>query len=287
MIKLSELFKISYGTKLDFNKMDNIHQSNINFVSRSSKNLGVIDKVKQIDGVEPLKAGIITVTLGGTYVLSAFVQPEPFYTAQNVAVLEPITEMANRTFKELTVPELLEIPKWVYTTQLPTINNSPIISKKIEFEADEWVKYKYSDLFEIKRGNIPSVKKYSSGNTPFISATSFNNGASNYIDAVPMFKGNCISVSGDGSIAEAFYQKKPFCANTAVNILIPKFNLNNYSALFICTVIRLEKFRFNYGYKWGMARLKNSEIKLPTRNEKLDTEYMENYIKTLPFSSSI
>ena len=47
------------------------------------------------------------------------------------------------------------------------------------------------------------------------------------------------------------------------------------------TLIRLEKFRFNYGRKWGLERMKESVIKLPTQNGKPDFEFMESYIKSL------
>lgn len=96
-MKLNELFVPSYGTKLDLNKMtvvDNEDKDAVNFVSRTSKNLGVVAKVKRIPNKEPYPAGLITVTLGGTYLLSSFVQPMPFYTAQNIIVLTPIMKMS-------------------------------------------------------------------------------------------------------------------------------------------------------------------------------------------------
>ena len=90
-MKLCELFIPSYGTKLDLNKMtitDDADKDAINFISRKEKNLGVVAKVKKIPNKEPYPAGLITVALGGS-VLSSFVQPMPFYTAQNIVVLTP------------------------------------------------------------------------------------------------------------------------------------------------------------------------------------------------------
>jgi hypothetical protein len=58
--------------------------------------------------------------------------------------------------------------------------------------------------------------------------------------------------------------------------------------MFLITIIRKEKFRFNYGRKWHMQRMKESKIKLPvTKAGKPDWIYMENYIKQLPFSDEI
>ena len=96
-MKLTNLFTTSYGTKLDLNKMIIVDESDhdaINFISRTSKNLGIITKVKKISNKEPLQSGLITVTLGGSYLLSSFIQLEPFYTAQNIIVLEPKKEMS-------------------------------------------------------------------------------------------------------------------------------------------------------------------------------------------------
>lgn len=59
----------------------------INFVSRTGFNNGISDFVDKIEGAEPYPAGAITLALGGS-VGSTFVQPQPFYTGQNVGVIE-------------------------------------------------------------------------------------------------------------------------------------------------------------------------------------------------------
>jgi hypothetical protein len=53
-------------------------------------------------------------------------------------------------------------------------------------------------------------------------------------------------------------------------------------------LIKREKYRYNYGRKWGIERMKNSQIKLPvTKNGTPDWSFMENYIKSLPYSSNL
>jgi hypothetical protein len=69
LIKLSDLFDISYGTKLDMNKMTVLKTSTLNFISRTSKNNGVAGYVEPFKNVMPLERDQITVSLGGTYVL--------------------------------------------------------------------------------------------------------------------------------------------------------------------------------------------------------------------------
>lgn len=92
-------------------------------------------------------------------------------------------------------------------------------------------------------------------------------------------------------MGEVFYQEQPFLATPVdVRLLIPKdtIKLNKYIGLFITTILRKEKYRFNYSRKMGTERLKELSIKLPVdAQENPDWDYMENYIKTLKYSSSI
>lgn len=103
-------------------------------------------------------------------------------------------------------------------------------------------------------------------------------------------KPNCITVNYNGSVGEAFYQKDPFWASDDVNVLYAKdfWKLNQYIAMFIITVIKANKYRLGYGRKWTLEKMKETIIKLPSKKDgKPDFEYMERYIKTLPYSDRI
>lgn len=136
---LSAVFAVKHGSKLDFNKMKLCKPSEgVAFVGRSGEGCGVVGFVRPLDTLEAFPAGLITVALGGA-ALSSFVQPRPFYTAQNIDVLRPLSEMsldeklyyclciqanrfrystygreANRTLRGLLVPSRGAIPKWVH-----------------------------------------------------------------------------------------------------------------------------------------------------------------------------
>lgn len=104
----------------------------------------------------------------------------------------------------------------------------------------------------------------------------------------PIHKGNTISVSYNGSVAEAFYQPVPYWATDDVNVLYPKFNMSPEIALFICAIIKREKYRFNYGRKWHLERMRSHEIKLPVKFDgSIDFDFMESYIQALPYNSQI
>ena len=83
---LKDIATLTNGNKFDKNKMSHDNPS-INFVSRTGFNNGISDFVDKIEGAEPYPAGAITLALGGS-VGSTFVQPQPFYTGQNVGVIE-------------------------------------------------------------------------------------------------------------------------------------------------------------------------------------------------------
>jgi len=58
--------------------------------------------------------------------------------------------------------------------------------------------------------------------------------------------------------------------------------------MFICTIIRLDSYKWDYGRKWRVGRMMESKIKLPTTNDgNPDWNYMEDYIRNLPFSDLI
>lgn len=88
------MFGIDMGTKMDKAKMKEIHPS-VNFVGRANANNGITTCVDKIDDIEPYPSGYMTLSLGGEYLGSCFIQPKPFYTSQNVIVLIPNDNMTD------------------------------------------------------------------------------------------------------------------------------------------------------------------------------------------------
>lgn len=314
LVQLDKIFNIRYGNQFDLNKMELGSEDGINFVSRSSQNLGVVAKVLRYKDIEPFEDGLITVTLGGSYLLSSFIQQSPFYTAQNVKVLTPKTKMsfamklyyckaieanryrytthgreANSTLDRLLVPTIEEAQKVLSKNQTPEVNDKPIKKKREELNLSNWKWFKYDELFDIERGKGPrKMDLDGSGSTPVVTSSDANNGWTDFTDFVATHLGNTIAVNRNGSVGEAFYQPIPFCSTEDVHIFKPKFNFNLYIAIFLITLIKKEKYRYNYGRKWGIERMKASKIKLPVKGDgNPDWDFMENYIKTLPYSSAI
>ena len=64
---------------------------------RDSNGNGVVGFVDEIDGEIPFPAGAMSLALGGSYLGSCFIQKKPFYTAQNVAVLQEKVPLSDHT----------------------------------------------------------------------------------------------------------------------------------------------------------------------------------------------
>lgn len=88
------MFGIDMGTKMDKAKMTEINPI-INFVGRANANNGIATCVDKVKDIEPYPEGYMTLSLGGEYLGSCFIQPKPFYTSQNVIVLIPNKHMTD------------------------------------------------------------------------------------------------------------------------------------------------------------------------------------------------
>ena len=309
-MKVSELFIVSYGTNLELNHLKKI-KDGINFVSRTSKNNGVSGVVEQVPNVKPLVAGLITVAAGGS-VMSSFVQTKSFYSGRDVFYLKPINKMtlqeklfycmclrannykfsygrqANQTIKDLELPD--KIPEWVNKTSMnKVISKKSSCKKTVKLSDRKWLEFKYDNLFKIERGRGARKKDITKdGTTPFVTSIDNNNGWTGKVPFEPEHTSNVIGVNRNGSVAEAFYQPLPFCATEDVHVFKPKFKFNQYRAMFLISLIRKEQYRYSFGRKWGLKRMNESIIKLPVdKNNNPDWQFMEDYIKSLPYSSNL
>lgn len=152
-----------------------------------------------------------------------------------------------------------------------------------------WKKFKMDDIFVFHKGKRLTKEDMTPGDTNFIAAIDDNNGIRQKIDLPPLHNGNCITVNYNGSIGESFYQDQPFRASDDVNILYPKnWELNKNIGLFLCTVIRHNKYRFGYGRKWNLEKMKDTNIALPVNKMgNPDWVFMNSYIEKLTNSEKI
>lgn len=222
---------------------------------------------------------------------------------------------ANRTIKNLMIPSLEELPSWIakYKKESLTSLSEAIDSKPIDsLHPENWKAFRYDEVFEIQKGfynKKPPISEKSETTIPFIGATEKSNGITAYIEKEDigkysktgknteedykgkLFKPNCITISNNGSVGEAFFQAKEFTCSHDVNpiyLLDKTQELNKYIAMFLCALIKKEKYRWGFGRKWRPIRMPSSIIKLPVNaSGQPDWKFMTDYIKTIKFSSSI
>lgn len=314
LVPLHTLFNAIYGANLELVNVEVCTKEtfdSVRYISRTERNNGLTAYVKRIDAISPNPSHTISVAVSGS-VLSSFYQDEEYYSGRDIYYLVPLVSMskeemlfyafciqankykynygrgANRTLKDILVPASL--PKEFKDINISKINTpkpNPALILPLELKTDQWREFELLEIFEIKKGKRLTKEDMNSGRTPFIGAIDSNNGYRQFISNNPIHDGNTITVNYNGSVAEAFYQPLPFWASDDVNILYPKFAMNVYSALFIATIIKQEKYRFNFGRKWHKERMETSLISLPSKGDKPDYLFMEKYIKSLPYSSAL
>lgn len=164
-----------------------------------------------------------------------------------------------------------------------------------------WQDFKMSSLFEMKNGffnNKPEVVcTRTVSSIPFLGATAENNGITDYCDIGSIesssrtgendntlegkiFEGNCITITNNGSVCYAYFQPRAFTSSHDETICIPKFELNMPKAMFICSIINKERYKWSYGRKLhDINKSKNIIIKLPIQYNTDGSPLLDNTFK--------
>lgn len=311
---ITDLFKIEIAKSYNLNQLNEI-ENGVNYVSRTKKNNGVSALVEKLEDMKMYPKGTITVPLVGNSTMMASLQLKEYCCSQNIAVLTPLVDMsdAEKMFysvfiqkqkdnfsygrnghsriSELDIPPLNRLPEWVNKKSVKEINDmkQPKAQSTATLPStSDWKIFTYEELFTIQRGQGPTATnaKKNPGANPYVGASAENNGITQYTSIDACHSGNVLTVSNNGSIGETFYQQNDFLASSDVCILTPKFNgFNPQVGLFIATLIKKEKYKFNYGRKWGIERMRKHLIKVPvTQDGNIDVELITKYINSLSYS---
>jgi hypothetical protein len=146
----------------------------------------------------------------------------------------------------------------------------------------EWGEFEIKEIAKILSGKDIYGAERIKGKTPYISATSNNNGIGHFVGNDNKTKeSECLSVNRNGSVGYSFYHHyEALFSNDCRKLRLKK--PNKYVGIFISQQITRQRGKYGYGYKMGTARLKRQKILLPiTSNGKPDYEYMESYMKKI------
>lgn len=223
------------------------------------------------------------------------------------------------------------VPDWEWMENyIKTLHHKPLTTNNKnnqipDLETNEWKEFILNKVFLLKGGFYNKKPEHSSeGKIPFLASTESNNGVTEYysIDDIyqwdkvgdedftldkKIYDANCIAVTVNGSVCNAFYQAEKFtCSHDITALYLKGQTMSPHLAQFLCTVIMQDKYRWSYGRKpHDVKKFGKSIIKLPIQHDTNgdpiiddtnkyseagyipDWEWMENYIKSLPYGDRI
>lgn len=174
----------------------------------------------------------------------------------------------------------------LYNPQAVRLDSVPV-----GLDIKSFKKFPIKDIFTFKNCKCSKANDLSSGDDIwYIGAKKEDNGRMRKVavDEELVSKGNCIIFicDGQGSVGYTNYMDKDFIGSTT---LMAGYNdrLNQYIGMFLVTILDLERPRYSFGRKWK-KHLSDTVIALPaTADGNPDYSFMENYIKSLPYSDRI
>lgn len=130
-----------------------------------------------------------------------------------------------------------------------------------------------------KKTSIPQGQM-ENGDIPYVTTSSKNNGVSSFVDEESNFKGKCLTVALNGSVGETFFQFDDFITSGDNAVLTLKNEYNPYLLLYIASMIRNHKWRYNYYRKLNLTKLKKLKIPVPFKNAKnIDLDYIKKIVE--------
>ena len=317
----SEMYKAEAHVKGELECYDVPADNTIRFISRTEMNNGCDCYVlnNDLSGIEEGNAIVI-----GDTTATCFYQGEDFVCGDHMVICradwinlhtalfiisilkqEKYKYSYGRAFKmELISNTTIKLPAttdntpdWDYMEQyIKSLNHKPLTTSNrgqgsCTLDVEKWKECKISDLFNIYTGGDLILSEIEDGEYPIASNSSNNNNIAFYSSFIPnrkLFNHTCSISIADRGAFKAFVQPKDFYIGTRAKGLECKDkDISIASLLFIVTVINQQSFRFSYGYNC-CAHLNDMIIKLPMKEDgSINYDFMESYIKSLPYGDRI
>ncbi|WP_372474698.1 restriction endonuclease subunit S [Capnocytophaga sp. ARDL2] len=312
MVRLDEIFDIWYGVNLEVVNCE-VTEKGIPFVSRQSTNNGINCNVKPIENITPNPANTLSIAASGS-VLTTFFHEYEYYSGRDVYIAKPKKELsktamlyycyvieqnkyrynygraANRTLRNILVPTFDKLPNEIKNQETEyELSQQPLSNNKISLDERKWEWFLLSDLFKVSRGTRLTKPDREKGNIPFITAGKENEGVACYISNKEMTRyNNAITIDMFGFSCFRNYE---FCCDD--NILVLKNEkISQFAKIFISTLINNDSYKCAYGRQYRQKTLAKHQIKLPITKTPTgatcpDWQFMEDYIKSLPYSGCL
>jgi len=321
LFKIQELFTIYKGTRLT---KDAMVEGSVNYLGAIDNNNGVR---QQIDVVPKFQGNYITVNYNGSVGEAFYQQKPFWasddvnvlelkgHTLNEKIAMYIITVIKANKYKfsygrkwtmekmydeEILLPvDPIGNPDWKHMEnhidclgiKLPKTKNNDKIPPTLGTQ--EWKEFKLSDVFtNIENCKCSSAEELLEDGTDlfYIGAKKTDNGVMRLVkkrnELLSRGNGIIFICDGQGSIGYSLYMDNDFIGSTTLSVGYNE-KLNKYNAMFFVTVSDLERFKYSFGRK-RKSTLNESTVKLPATSDGcLDWQFMENYIKSLPYSDVI
>jgi len=305
---LKDLFNIEYGQRIYHDKSWLERKGNTPLISSKGTNNGIYGWFD----ISPMYKHVISVPNTGT-VCHAYYQGENCCIDDNCLVMIPKRDLSEKEMIYISLLVRRDKIRYFYGRQVtperlgntniqfnpstfdkvnvPKFKTDSVLNKHLNINTNSWKYFKITHLFDIKKGERLVKEERTDGDIPLITATSENNGVVDHIsydkfkDNKKMFK-NKLSID---MFFNVFYHSYDYFSDDNVHTLIPKSTTpNKYVYLFLVTVLRKLNYKYNYGRQVRLQRLEFDKIKLPINSGgDPDWQFMEDYMKSLPYSSNL
>lgn len=304
---IGQLFDIEYGQKEYHNKewLEGNEGSNILISSKGDDNgiYGFFD-------IKPKYTKTIITVPGYGTIGQAFVQEYPCAADDHLLILIPKQKLKIEQLFQIAyqirldkwrykygrgiTPKRLELQKIRLINSKINYNNfvkqiTPKIKKKIKVPENNNIKFvsvvyvkkiQENGLCILNKKTAIPQNQLEIGKTPYVTASSKNNGISGFYDEEPNFEGKCLTVALNGSVGETFFQFDNFTTSGDNAVLTLKDDYNPYLLFYIVVMVKNHQWRYNYYRKLNLTKLKKMQIPMPFKNEtELDLDYIEKIVK--------
>lgn len=212
-------------------------------------------------------------------------------------IKKDVIDESNKFSSEGFVPDWEWMENYIKSLKYKQISTNVRKNNSFILDTTNWKSFLFKDLLSnqgiykakaYSKVELNTFDTYKQGRIPFVSRTELNNSVDCYAresDFPTYEEGNAISI-GDTTSTIA-YQPEPFINGDHIVVIRAPW-LNKYTGLFITTLLRKERFRYSYGKAFLVSSINNTILKLPAiPNGSPDWEFMENYIKSLPYGDRI
>lgn len=198
------------------------------------------------------------------------------------------------------------VPDWQFMEKyIESLHNKPLTTKNNkgdirELKISEWKYFLLKDICDISMGNKLDATAMTTDNPEynFVGRSAGNNGVAMRVDAVykddgtfvEPYPAGSITVALGGSLGSTYLQKESFYTSQNVSVLQFPDYVSEHAKLFICTLIHNESLYkyFPFGRELNTHIRNDFGFTIPVTSEgKPDWQFMEDYIKSLPYGDRL